>query len=288
MIITKNFSFIHMPKIGGSFVEEILCASFGKGSDWHNLKKGRIFKQVLNFLTTVKPFCYWSVGPQILLQGYAELLKHGFADELPASKKNQPVLGVYRHPLDRYISQYEFRWHARSGQSHSRSAEIKRKYPSWPASESFRQNFEIRNEFFTLFQTHLPLSERVGMQTEELVSYFCKKPADLLSEGIKGLTFEKVVDSMYNVRFLRMESLNEEMALFLKSCNLSDERVLWAKNHARVLPGSRGREVHGNFLDYYDSELLEIAQNKEKIALFFWNCIESGCRTRDEFQQAVL
>lgn len=288
MIITENFSFIHMPKIGGSFVEEILCASFGRGLHKHTVKKGRIFNQVYNFFITVKPFCYWAVGPQILLRGYAELLKHGFADELPSSKKNQLVLGVYRHPLDRYISQYEFRWHARSGQTHIRSAEIQKKYPAWPANESFRENFEIRNEFFTLFQTHLPLSDRVGIQTEELISYFCKNPADLLSSGCKGLTIQKVVNAMYDVRFLRMESLNEEMALFLQNFHLSKEKISWVQRHERVLPGSKGREIHGNFSDYYDSELLEMANHKERIALFFWSCIESGCRTREQFRLAAL
>lgn len=114
-----------MPKIGGSFVEEVLCGAFGRRLHKHTLKNGRISKQIYNFLTTIKPFCYWSVLPQIFLQGYAELLKHGFADDLPRSKK-QLVLGAYRHPLDRYISQYEFRWLARSGQTHVHAAEIQK------------------------------------------------------------------------------------------------------------------------------------------------------------------
>ena len=288
MIITDKFSFIHMPKIGGSFVEEVLSGAFGRRLHKHTLKNGRISKQIYNFLTTIKPFCYWSVLPQIFLQGYAELLKHGFADDLPRSKKKQLVLGAYRHPLDRYISQYEFRWLARSGQTHVHAAEIQKKYPAWPSSESFRENFEIRNEFFSLFQGHLPLSQRVGMQTEELISYFCKNPREVLSQGSKNLTPRKVVESMYDIRLLRMESLNDEMALFLKDCNLSEEKVDWARRHERVLPGSKGRKIHGNLSEYFDSELLEVAKNKEDIALFFWNCLERGCRTREQFRLATL
>lgn len=93
---------------------------------------------------------------------------------------------------------------------------------------------------------------------------------------------------MYDIRLLRMESLNDEMALFLKDCNLSEEKVDWARRHERVLPGSKGRKIHGNLSEYFDSELLEVAKNKEDIALFFWNCLERGCRTREQFRLATL
>jgi hypothetical protein len=287
MILLKNFSFIHLPKSGGSFVEKILRRTFGRNPDAASSKRNRLARRLHQFVTGTKPWCYWSVAPQMFFFGYAELLKHGFADDLPPSRKKGLLLGVFRAPLDRYISQYEFRWLARSGATHSRSMDIQKKHPGWPGKESFRENFEIRNEFFSIFQCHLPVSERVGIQTEEFVSFFCKNPAGLLSEGARGLTLEKVAENLYDIHLLNMESLNSELALFLQAFGVSEQLLDIVRNHERVMPGSKGREVHGNLGDYYDAQLLEEAVAKEKIAIHFWQLMQQGCRKKSDFLSAI-
>jgi hypothetical protein len=287
MLLFDNFSFVHFPKAGGSFVEKILLGTLGGRRDGGQPARGPVARRFHEFVTGTKPWCYWSVAPQMLLFGHAELLKHGFAGELPSSRKHLPVLGVFRDPLDRYISQFEFRWFARSGAAHPRASEIKAKFPGWPGSESFAENFAIRNEFFSTFQRHLPLEGRVGIQTEEFVSFFCKNPARLLANGSQGLSPREVAENLYDVHLLNMGRLNADLALFLGARGMPGDVLEMVKGHGRVLPGSKGREVHGNIGDYFGAGLLEEAQEKERIALHFWRLVQEGCRTKQEFLAAA-
>jgi hypothetical protein len=287
MLLFKDFSFVHLPKAGGSFVEKILLGTLGGRRDRGQPARGPVARRFHEFVTGTKPWCYWSVAPQMLLFGHAELLKHGFAEEMPGSRKHLPVLGVFRDPLDRYISQFEFRWFARSGVAHPRASEIKAKFPEWPGSESFAENFAIRNEFFSTFQRHLPLEGRVGIQTEEFVSFFCKNPARLLANGSQGLSPREVAENLYDVHLLNMGRLNADLALFLEARGMSGGVLEMVRGHGRVLPGSKGREVHGNIGDYFGAGLLREAQEKEKIALHFWRLVQKGCRTKQEFRAAT-
>ena len=71
MVATEHFLFLHLPKMGGSFVTRHLLRLFpgAENSD-----------------------------------------KHGFRCQIPHKHRHLPLVGCIRNPYDWYVSAYEFRW----------------------------------------------------------------------------------------------------------------------------------------------------------------------------------
>jgi len=200
------------------------------------------------------------------MRGYGEVLVHGHCSSLPACHAKIPLLAVLRDPMDRYISEYEFRWWANSGVQHPYHKEIIAKYPGWPNSHSFEEEVELRHEYHTRWQNHLPVEQRVGIQTEHFIRFFCHSPRKLLSEG-KRLNAETIIKALYPIEFLQMENLNQELAEFLRYRGCAEAKCRLAENHKKVLPGGRGRKKHGNLEQYYSKDLEEKVRLREALIL---------------------
>lgn len=287
MILCPRFTFIHIPKNAGSFVEAVLRSAFRTTprrliplvERWDVLVTNRILNR--------KPHCYLSTGWQRLMKGYAEILVHGFASEAPANRLHRPMLAVLRDPLDRSISEFEFRWWEWSGARHPNEDSIRRRYPDWPFIKSFRDHVLLRDEFHTLFQEDVRPVDRVGIQTETLIRFCCRNPRQLLASGASGLSLPRVLADLHDIHFLNMDFLNTELASYLRAEGVSPEVAARAEHHERVLPANRGRMEHKDFDRYYDSELLDHVRLKEAIAMQFWKMATDGCRTAADFQRCA-
>jgi len=156
MILTPKFCFIHIPKNGGSFVETVLRKVYGPSNVYSTSVDLFLNRYFFSRIRDRKPYCYWGVMPQFFYKRFAEILIHGWASEAPSRFKNKPFLAVMRDPLDRYISEFEFKWWQWSGAIHPNAALIKSKYPDWPHIASFSDDVYLRNEFHTLFSKAFP------------------------------------------------------------------------------------------------------------------------------------
>ena len=287
MILTREFTFIHIPKNAGSFVETILRKIYAPSNLCFASADLLLNRYFISRILNRKPYCYWSVWPQFLFKGFAEILTHGWASEAPLQSKTKPFLSVMRDPLDRYISEFEFRWWQWSGAVHPNVAEIKKKYPSWPNIDSFSADVYLRNEFHTMLQQGVPLENRVGIQTETFIRFFCRHPRQLLALGLPELTIEKVIDDLFDIHFLNMDFLNSELSIYLTDKGVNKSLANMAKSHEKVLPNAKGRSIHKNYEVYYSEPLQEYVAHVEGIGVSIWNMMASGCRTTSDLQRAI-
>jgi hypothetical protein len=287
MILCRDFTFIHMPKNAGSFVETVLRKIFCTTPRPLAGLVDRWDRHITNRVLNRKPHCYATIGWQLLLKGYAEILVHGFASEAPANRLMRPMLTVLRDPLDRSISEFEFRWWEWSGAKHPNEEKIRRVYPEWPYISSFRDYVFLRDEFHTRFQEAVPARNRVGIQTETFIRFFCRNPHEILAGGADSLSMDRVLCNLFDIHFLNMDFLNLELAAYLRGQGVSDAAAQRAERHDRVLPENRGRAEHKNYAAYYDDELLEHVRSKEAIVLAIWEMVSKGCRTSADLKRCA-
>lgn len=266
MIITQDFVFIHIPKNGGSFVEKILRAMYGRRSMNAEGSLSRRADKLITRFRDKKPYCYFGAGFQSAYKGYAEILYHGYASEIPKSCAGKPVLAVIRDPLDRAISQYEYKWWEWSGQHHPNEKAIQSVYPSWPNVASFAEYIDIQEKYFTCYQSAIPYSNRVGYQTETLIRFLCRNPRKLLSMGRDKLTINHVLEDMPTTHFLCQGRLNTDLHSFLLSNSIRPDLASIAIHEKPVLPNGRGRKEHSNFSTYYDEGLMSSSRERNSIA----------------------
>jgi hypothetical protein len=287
MIFTREFTFIHIPKNAGSFVETILRKIYAPSNFCSTSVDLFLSRYFLSRIINRKPYCYWSVMPQFLCKGFAEILTHGWASEAPLRFKSKPFLAVMRDPLDRYISEFEFQWWQWSGAIHPNAALIKRKYPDWPHITSFSDDVYLRNEYHTLFQQGVPLENRVGIQTETFIRFFCKNPHQLLSFGAPRLTIQQVIEDLFEIHFLNMDFLNIEFSAYLAANGVEKKFAKMVESHEKVLPHAKGRSLHKNYEKYYSAQLMEYVLHVEDICIKIWKLISSGCRTTYDLRRAI-
>jgi len=287
MILTPKFCFIHIPKNGGSFVETVLRKVYGPSNVYSTSVDLFLNRYFFSRIRDRKPYCYWGVMPQFFYKRFAEILIHGWASEAPSRFKNKPFLAVMRDPLDRYISEFEFKWWQWSGAIHPNAALIKSKYPDWPHIASFSDDVYLRNEFHTLFQQSVPLENRVGIQTETFIRFFCKNPFQLLSLGASRLTIRNVIEDLFDIHFLNMDFLNAELSGYLAKNGVEKKLAEMAESHEKVLPNKMGRSIHKNYEEYYSEHLMEYVLRVEGICICIWNLIASGCRTTADLRRAT-
>ena len=96
MIITDRFTFVHVPKTGGTFVSSVLFRLYHVRWTWvthliSSMKRNLVYKR--------------DYGTFIYNNN-----KHGTCAEIPPEHLHKPVLMVIRNPYDLYVSQYEFGW----------------------------------------------------------------------------------------------------------------------------------------------------------------------------------
>mgnify|MGYP006424827491 CR=1 FL=1 len=282
MLFTRDFIFIHMPKNVGSFVEEVLRKIYGRQDTTEKLYR-KFAAPMIAKIENREPHCFRAVPFQLIMRGYAEALIHGHCYSLPEKYAHRKLLAVLRDPLDRYISEYEFRWWSFSGRKHPQHDKIIAEYPHWPHEHSFSEEIEIRHRFHTQWQMNLCPSDRVGIQTEHFIRFFCREPRALLAKGGK-LTLKEVCNALYPVHFLNMENVNSELASFLKIQGCSQQQCAIAEEHQKVLPAGRGRAKHGDIDDYFTAEMRERVENRETLLTNIWKAVRKGDHTAEALQ----
>ena len=120
MLITSRFVVLNVPKSGSSFVREVIKTIYAK-------RQGRKREQhpALRFITarlpdwrpygdvTAREFLKELYVPRIRLRT-SGVDQHGLAIQIPPRFRHLPVVSVARNPYDKFLSDYEFRWWAKS------------------------------------------------------------------------------------------------------------------------------------------------------------------------------
>lgn len=251
VIITDRFVFLHLPKTGGTFVNEAVLTAHGidvvAARRWNSLYRWRAR------LT----------GSLIDSPDYGPLAhsgtKHDFRRDVPRKHRRKTVLATIRSPFDRMVSEYEFRWWTRTDAVAKLRAQIdlESEFPHFPDLD---------------FSDYVRLHERrrgastLGPATREAVSVFCEDPEPVLqslddpSGDVSALT-----SSLQGVRFLHTETLNADLYGFLREVGYREQDVEFLRTKDRVIPeGPGAARKSRDWRSYYTTELFDRVRRSER------------------------
>ncbi|MBD1580678.1 sulfotransferase family 2 domain-containing protein [Pseudoalteromonas sp. S16_S37] len=234
MLITDDFVFVHMPKTGGTFVQ--------------------------NMLKRVYPHA-------------TELETHLSCSDIPEQAKGMPILSIVRHPMDRYVSQYHFGWwrlhpNRYCSQAQWQNMGVDPKTMSfgdfiYVSDTYFKGHFEGQSNGFANRKADEPL----GWHTEQFIRFFYRDAkevyAELDEQSIQSGAYQQ---AEYPVTFLHTESLNQQLVDFLKQQNLAPSRVEFILEQDKLQPkeGTK-RPAQDTWQPYFHSELATFVRNRERL-----------------------
>jgi hypothetical protein len=245
MIITDKFVFIHYPKTGGSFVEEVL-KKLHKRKHW--------FRR--------PPLCQQLMMPNLKkIRGANICNPHGTYEQIPEEHKGKPIVSCMRNPFDRYVSTYEYRnWRQQQSEE---LEQILRQFPSFPELTfeeylSFINIFDIKSRVY-----HELLRVDIGTTAYTFFQFFFKNTEKVFQRLDEAyLNSDEYKKDMPEITFLRNESLNLDLYNILLKFGYPEEDVSFIIHEKMVNVTSRrnARRWH----EYYRKESYEYVKWKER------------------------
>jgi hypothetical protein len=249
VLFTDRFTFVHMPKTGGTFVTSVLFRLYEVRWTW-----------LTHLISSMKKNLVYRRGHGIFIYHNN---KHGTCSEIPEPHRHKLVLATVRNPYDLYVSQYEFGWWKRKEflPYYLAVPGFKQDYASFP-NLSFAEYVRLTNAAFC----RPPVEERprLGLQSECLVKYFFKDPPTALARADEDyIASAGHRADMFDVHFVRTDRLNEELHAFLLSMGYKPEDVEFVRGLGRILPSGRGRTSAQKWEKYYTTALKDEVRKKE-------------------------
>lgn len=263
MIFTDKFIYVHGSKTGGTFVTCTLFRLHGM-EDWERMANlGSLLRQEIS---------YTGKYGTIVHGRY----KHAGCSEIPVAQRHKPILATVRNPYDLYVSHYEFGWwwkrtdHSRYPRAVPRFTE---KYGHFP-NISFDEFVQLANEAFHSFPvTQSSVEANLGVVTEQFVKFYFRDPSEAfarLQRTFSGGGDDDYVSSgkfradMCNIRFIRMDHLNQELHQFLLEMGYEEQDLAFILEEKKILPKGKGRQEEQKWEKYYTPELKQVVREKER------------------------
>ena len=98
--------------------------------------------------------------------------------------------------------------------------------------------------------------------TLEFLRCFSKNRKAILAPGEEGLV-ERVRESLYPVKFIHMDNLNEELVETLRALGYSQELVEPIRQHPKIFPGRQTRLAEDHWARYYSAQLKQMVRDRE-------------------------
>lgn len=229
MILTDKFTFIHLPKTGGTFVQKVLWDVYennkSKSIKFHidiMLRRRFIKKKWIN---DIMPYMNGPWG------------QHGGISCMPTSHKNKKVLSVIRDPFKWYYSLYDFRWWEKYADiSDNVSFKKHKSYPNLTFNEMMETYQDLVSDFGRNIKVDLT---DIGYYTWYFIMMYIENPVlffqnpDFRNINLSNLLLQR------DINFIRQENLNSDLFEFLKSENYTN--IDFIKNLELILPNGRGR-----------------------------------------------
>ena len=251
MVITDSFVFVHQPKTGGHFVRDALNeACRREDADFLSRFARCVRLAGSRFVTEVDPF-------------------HGTCHDIPERQRSKPILSAVRNPFEYYVSQYHYGWWiTHPDDCFSDMAAVRAGFPNFP-DLLFEEFLMCVNRFDKHFEWLNPhgrtRADDLGLCSAQFISFYFKEP----KEGYGSLDLDGPVDSwlskMFDVRFLRTESLNDDLYNFLISVGYRRRNVRFIKNRSPIVPSAQNTtQRSGDYISYYGDFAREFVLNKDR------------------------
>lgn len=261
MIVTQRFIVLNMPKTGSTFVRLVLARL-------HHVPMLALTQpSVRRFNNWLNPGFKELHHPNIREHGstYGLPDQHGTWAQVPERYRSLPVVMVVRNPLDRYASEFYFRWWARH--EIVDRAILAKEFTNFPEL-SFADFLRYKDLEIPVRCGGCEPSAGIGSQTVEFVQMLFKEPQAVLP----NLDDQYVHSGLYKhqlpkkLTLLRMENLNTEFYAFLHSMGYPDTSIGHILDEPVIQPKEgTTREAGSGWRTLYSSELLELITRKERL-----------------------
>lgn len=228
MIVTDNFVYIHAPKTGGTFVTAMIEAAAQATPDFHATD----------------------------LAG----LKHAGVRRIPEQFRQLPVVTNRRNVFSQYVSRYYYRWWAVDIHVKQKYdlARVKNDYPSFP-DLAFSEYLRFVNHWPYLTQIRpgvrqLLEQRKLGFNTWSFARLTQQKPVEFLRD-FDAWTDEQLREHFSTTRFLKTESLNNDLVSLLIDSGVSSRNIDFILKNKPVLPNPAERNGKRSWLAQITSRL---------------------------------
>lgn len=244
MIITPKFVFIHMPKIGGTFVQSSFNEIYGS-QFYRPLTESPISEFLKRIKFWEKPVAY-------------QLIKHAPCNQIPKQFQTRPILSCIRNPLEWYISNYKYGWWL----SHPEDYPNLKNDPAWP-DLSFSHYLTLSGSSW-IHAMYPECQLEIGRLSALFIQYYCKDPNWVVSANSQSELFERVKQDMYSVHFLNTKNLNVELYAYLQKKDYPLSKIEFIKNAPALSPRGN-RKSSDSIDDFFDSKLKESIYQKDQV-----------------------
>ena len=269
MLITKNFVVLNNPKTGSSFVRKALKDLYKNNYQITILEKiGAKFYLSDNYIKEL-------TLPNIKMADRPPD-QHGTYSQIPATHKQKAVLSIIRNPYDRFLSTYEFRNWER--QPPGGIKQIKKIFPHFPDLslndyvDLAKYSENIRNKDSSI----------LGTQTLQFMQMFFKEPTKAIAKADEDYflsgTYKK---DLGDIIFIRQEQLRNDLALFLKSYDFSNNDASFILNY----PNVNVTNVRSDRSNLWTSKALAYVKKREKYLIKMLDDLGFSYNEPDNFKQ---
>jgi hypothetical protein len=287
VLFADRFVYIHEPKTGGTFVTYALTQLHGgltevRPSGYVHPAIRRRFPTASFRLerraasasatgTKYGPLCSWN--------------DHGTCSEIPGPFRARQIFATMRNPLQKYVSGYLFAWWKRPEYLplyRDAIPDFARRFSRFP-DLSFQEYMELIHASWTVpGNRDLYSGTGIGFQTERFLHFYFRVP--WLRRGSKHdisalvdrvdadyVKSNRYLEDMFSVRFLKTESLNEELCDFLLETGYDQADVEFVQTLRHVVPVGGAdvelvdRATSHDWASFYTAELVEIVRSKDNL-----------------------
>jgi hypothetical protein len=250
MVITDDFVFIHLPKTGGTFVEQMLERLY------RSKNRNNFYYRALQKIGHVKT-----------TSTFINVNKHGACSDIPEAHRSKKIIATIRNPYDRYVSQYEFNWWKECLPVNP--DRVSKHYPQYP-DLSFEAFIDFFNEMIRLLPSAVNHSLyrtefQIGYHTEQFVKQFFRNPDRVFlridETYIQNGMYRK---DMFDVTFIDMDFLNQDLCNFLVSIGHRPRELEFITKAEKIFPPRGGRSGSKKWREYYTPELKKKVRLRER------------------------
>jgi hypothetical protein len=291
MLFAPQFTYVHEPKTGGTFVRHVLGRLHGELTE---VPASRLRSPALRLGLAAASYYPELVrtkvaGRHSTAGKYGRLYSwndHGTCSEIPAGRRSRTILATLRDPLETYVSLFRFGWWQRPEYIpvyRRYIPDFDTRYATFP-DVSFREYLELLHSGCVLpASREIDDATAVGYLTQRFVRFYFRlrrhrsgyDPAPVLRKIAADVDSTELRDDMFDVRFLHMSRLNVELRDFLVDVGYEAADVAFVDDLDRVVPkgatavftkDSKSAELD----DYYTPELARTVRSRERFFFRFF------------------
>jgi hypothetical protein len=248
MVITDRFVYLHIPKSGGTFVEEALRLLFAE-----------------------EPGLYFDTSTPPYRGRFGCAGQHECFFQVPIEHQNKKLLVTIRNPYDRHVSLFEFGWWKNHPHDTFDPLRIKAAFPHFPEL-SFGEYLTAVNDWELIDPSYAPAGGHaafadlgVGPMTFDMIRFLAPDPESVFAGLPEFLSEKKYRHELPAATFVPTHRLNTGLHAFLLEMGFERSRIDFILSLGRILPDGSTRTEDMAWPDYYTPETRQLVRDRERM-----------------------